>query len=171
MVAYKVLSTSSSSDHSILCHSGSQHRDLLPVLWKHQVSMFPSQERLTSIVVLCLVAQSCLTLWDPMDCSPPGSSVHGNSPSKSIGMGCHALLQGFFPNSGIEPRSPTLQVDSLTSDPPGQPWTNCPLHLKYSFLLLSCNLLLLYHHIPSFTSPSSKRLPWPVWFQTYAPQE
>ena len=23
------------------------------------------------------VAQSCLTLWDPMDCSPPGSSVHG----------------------------------------------------------------------------------------------
>ena len=27
--------------------------------------------------VLCLVAQSCLTLWDPMDCSPPGSSVHG----------------------------------------------------------------------------------------------
>ena len=23
------------------------------------------------------VAQSCLTLWDPMDCSPPGSSIHG----------------------------------------------------------------------------------------------
>ena len=27
--------------------------------------------------VLCLVAQLCLTLCDPMDCSPPGSSVHG----------------------------------------------------------------------------------------------
>ena len=27
--------------------------------------------------VLCLVSQSCLTLRDPMDCSPPGSSVHG----------------------------------------------------------------------------------------------
>ena len=26
--------------------------------------------------VLCLVTQSCLTLCDPMDCSPPGSSVH-----------------------------------------------------------------------------------------------
>ena len=25
----------------------------------------------------CLVAKSCLTLWDPMDCSSPGSSVHG----------------------------------------------------------------------------------------------
>ena len=29
------------------------------------------------IYVLCLVVQSCLTLCDPMDCSPPGSSVHG----------------------------------------------------------------------------------------------
>ena len=38
--------------------------------------------------VLCLVAQSCLTLFDPMDCSLPGSSVHGDS----IGVGCHALL-------------------------------------------------------------------------------
>ena len=27
--------------------------------------------------VCVLVAQSCLTIWDPMDCSPPGSSVHG----------------------------------------------------------------------------------------------
>ena len=25
----------------------------------------------------CVCTQSCLTLWDPMDCSPPGSSVHG----------------------------------------------------------------------------------------------
>ena len=30
----------------------------------------------------CLVAQSCLTLWDPMDCSPRGFSVHGDSPGK-----------------------------------------------------------------------------------------
>ena len=29
------------------------------------------------IDVLCLVTQSCLTLCDPMGCSPPGSSVHG----------------------------------------------------------------------------------------------
>ena len=29
------------------------------------------------LVVVMLVAQSCLTLCDPMDCSPPGSSVHG----------------------------------------------------------------------------------------------
>ena len=37
--------------------------------------------------------QSCPTLLDPMDCSPPGSSVHGIFPGKSTGMGCHCLLQ------------------------------------------------------------------------------
>ena len=45
---------------------------------------------------MCLVAQSCLTLQDPMDCSPSGSSVHGDSPGKNTGVGCHALLQGIF---------------------------------------------------------------------------
>ena len=36
-------------------------------------------------VVLCLVAQSCLTLCDPMDCSPPGSSVHGILQARTLG--------------------------------------------------------------------------------------
>ena len=27
--------------------------------------------------MLCLVSKSCLTLWDPMDCRQPGSSIHG----------------------------------------------------------------------------------------------
>ena len=35
-------------------------------------------------------------MWRYMDCSPPGSTVHGDSPSKSTGVGCHALLQGLF---------------------------------------------------------------------------
>ena len=46
------------------------------------------------------VTQSCLTLCDPMDCSPPGSSVHGDSLGKNTGVGCHALLQGIFPTQG-----------------------------------------------------------------------
>ena len=57
--------------------------------------------------VLCSVAQSCPKLCNPMDCSPPGSSVHGVSPGKNTGAGCHALLQGIFPtqgwNSGLLP--------------------------------------------------------------------
>ena len=53
--------------------------------------------------VLCLVSQLCLTLCDPMDCSPPGSSVHGYSPGKKTGVGCHALLQWIFPTQGSNP--------------------------------------------------------------------
>ena len=37
--------------------------------------------------------QSCLTLCDPIDCSPPGSSCPWDSPGKNTGVGCHALLQ------------------------------------------------------------------------------
>ena len=53
--------------------------------------------------MLCLVTQSCPTLWDPMDCSPPGPSLHGDSPGKNTGIGCHALLQRIFPTQGLNP--------------------------------------------------------------------
>ena len=45
----------------------------------------------------------CLTLCDPVDHSPPGSSVLGDSPGKNTGVGCHALLQGNLPHPGIKP--------------------------------------------------------------------
>ena len=54
----------------------------------------------------CSVAQSCLTLCDPMDCSPPGSSVLGDSPGQNTGVGFHALLQGIFPTQGLNPGLP-----------------------------------------------------------------
>ena len=50
--------------------------------------------------MLCLVTQSCLTLCNHTDCSPPGSSVHGDSPGKDTVVGCHALLQAIFPTQG-----------------------------------------------------------------------
>ena len=48
--------------------------------------------------VLCsyLLTQSCLPLYDPMDCSLPGSSIHEDSPGKNTGVGCHALSRGSF---------------------------------------------------------------------------
>ena len=46
------------------------------------------------------VAQPCPTLCDPVNCSPPGSYVHGDSPGKNTGVGCHALLQRIFPTQG-----------------------------------------------------------------------
>ena len=53
-------------------------------------------------VCVCLVAQS-VQLCDPKGCSPPGSSVHGDSPGKNPGVGCHGLLQGIFLTQGSNP--------------------------------------------------------------------
>ena len=56
-----------------------------------------------SLCAVCLVTQLCLNLCDLMDCSPPGSSVHGDSLGKNTRVGCHALLQGIFPTQGSNP--------------------------------------------------------------------
>ena len=44
-------------------------------------------------VCTCSVSQLCLTLFNPMGCSPPGASVL-EPPSKNTGVGCHFLFQG-----------------------------------------------------------------------------
>ena len=59
---------------------------------------------------VCLVVQSCPTLCNPMDYSLPGSSVHGESPGKNTGVGCHSLLQGIFPTQGSNPGLPIATV-------------------------------------------------------------
>ena len=41
-----------------------------------------------------------------MDCSPADPSLHGDSPGKNTGVGCHALLQGIFPAQGLNPSLP-----------------------------------------------------------------
>ena len=69
----------------------------------------------------CLVTQSCLTRCDPMDCSLPGSSVHGDSPGKNTGVDCHALLQGIFPTQGSNPCLLCLLHWQVGSLPLGKP--------------------------------------------------
>ena len=58
-------------------------------------------------------------LFDPMDCSLPGSSVRGIF-QQEYWSGLPFPSPGDLPNPGIEPRSPALQVDSLPSEPPGK---------------------------------------------------
>ena len=91
-----------------------KYHDITYVKWNH----FVVQQKLTqhdkSIIlqcervcdVLCLVTQSHPNLCNSMDCSPPGSSVHGDSSGKNTGVGCHALLQGIFPTKGSNPGFP-----------------------------------------------------------------
>ena len=47
-------------------------------------------------ICICVLIQLCLTLCDPMDCSLPGSSVHGDSPGQNTGVSYHALLQVLY---------------------------------------------------------------------------
>ena len=84
-------------------------------------------------VQVCLVAQSCLTLCDPMDCSPPVSSVLGTFQAGILEWN-NLLLQGILPTPGLNPlspASPVLQVDSLPLNHQGSPYVKI-------FLSISC---------------------------------
>ena len=84
---------------------------LPPPLFHYSLS-YKSKKKETSFLlvrvgaVLCLVAQLCPTPCHPVACSPPGSSVHGDSPGKNTGVSCYALLQGIFPTQGKNPDLP-----------------------------------------------------------------
>ena len=73
--------------------------------------------RLDSCVCVS-AAQPCPTLCNPMDCSPPGSSVHEDSPGKNTGVGCHIFVQWIFLTQGSNPHLLCLlhwQAGSLPS--------------------------------------------------------
>ena len=65
-----------------------------------------------------------------MDCSLPGSSVHGDSPGKKTGVGCHALFQGIFPtqrsNPGLSHCRWILYLLSHKRSPRIQEWVAYP---------------------------------------------
>ena len=81
------------------------------------LSTLPSTHRLLLLFLCVLVTQSCSTLCDSMDCSPPGSSLHGIHQARILEW-VPFSSPGDLPEPGIEPRSPALQVDSLPSEPP-----------------------------------------------------
>ena len=82
-------------------------------------------------VHVCSVTQLCLILCDPMDCIPPGSSVHGDSQGKNTKMGCHALLQEIFPTHGLN-LSPTLAGRFFTSSTTQEAQTCLQAHVTLS---------------------------------------
>ena len=92
------------------------------------------------ILSLCLVTQFCLILCDPMNCSLPGSSVHGFT-RQEYWNGFPFPPPGDLPDPGINPRieptsrtSPALAGGFFITEPPGKPkWWKCKLGL---FLVL-----------------------------------
>ena len=76
-----------------------------------------------NILPACLHAkslQSCPTLCNPVDYSPPGSSVPGILQARILKWVAISLLRGSS-DPGIKPVCPVLQADSLLSEPPGKP--------------------------------------------------
>ena len=69
----------------------------------------------------CSITQSCPTLCDLMECSPPGSSVHGISPGKNTGVGRPFPSPGDLPNPGVEPGFPALAGGFLPLSHLGSP--------------------------------------------------
>ena len=67
-------------------------------------------------------AQSCPTLWDPVDCNFPGSSFDGIFQARILEWNAISFSIGPSPHPGIKPvspGSPALQADSLTAEPLG----------------------------------------------------
>ena len=90
--------------------------------------------------LLLLYEQQC----SPVDCSPPGSSVHGFS-RQEYWSGLPFPSPGDLPHSGIKPRSPALQADALTSEPPGKPSVFIiPVKYPCSLILSSVPFLCLF---------------------------
>ena len=91
-------------------------------LWKLHQGLPPDWETLPILVLegkfrvgLYIHVPSCLTLCDPVDCSPP-VLCPWNFPGKNTGVGCHFVLQGIFLTQGLNPHLLCLlpwQVDSL----------------------------------------------------------
>ena len=88
--------------------------------------------------------QSCVTLCDPMDHSPPSSSVHGILQARITGVGCHALLQGIFPMQGSDSCLlclPVLAGGFLTS---GATWEAQTVHNVVSRLVKELSSFLAW---------------------------
>ena len=74
---------------------------------------------------------TCPTLCEPMDCSPPGSSVHGIF-QQEYWSGLPFPSPGALPDPGMEPESPALQADSLPSEPLGKPKVSSEVRQTWS---------------------------------------
>ena len=101
--------------------------------------------------VLCLVAQSCPTLCDPMDCSPPGSSVRGILQARILEWVATPSSRGSS-HPGTGPMSLALQVDSLLSESPGKSYS----HLNDWNLLIYVTFLK-HSHIALVTDKTTSK--------------
>ena len=112
-----------------------------------------------------LLAESqrkCPTPCEPMDCGLPGSSIQWDFPGKSIGVGCHFLLQGIFLTQGLNPDHRHCRQMILPSEPQGKPFWRVSSSVTFSSVTQLCLTLCdpmdysttgfpVLHHLPELT--------------------
>ena len=108
-----------------------------------------------------LASKSCPILCNPIDCSPPGSSVHEDPPSKNTSLGCHALLQVIFPTQGSHHGLPHCRWILYHLSHQGSP----SLSLQMPMLGLELCFYGLAHFCPqNYTQKSLTIHAWPNLF-------
>ena len=119
----KTLTATKSSTAKIKQNKTKKNFEKLPqIVFQQQLLRKKRKKKLTNrihylrrktqkIYCWCLVTKSCPTLCNPMDHSPPGSSVCGILQARIIGVGCHFPLQGIFLTQGSNPCLPHWQPD------------------------------------------------------------
>ena len=77
--------------------------------------IFPHTKKQRSGPLGVCESLSCVRLCHPMDCSPPGSSVHGDFSRQEYWSGLPVPSPGDLPDAGIEPTSPTSPTAGMFS--------------------------------------------------------
>ena len=121
-----------------------------------------------TFVCECLVTQLYPTLCDPMDNSPPGSAVHGDSPGGNSRVGLPWPPPRDLPNQGLNPGLPHCRQAVYHLSHQGSPWVldwfqgifltqesnQCLLHCRQFLYQLS------YQGSPNISNCSFRRNPW-----------
>ena len=125
--AYKKSNETSKSCTIVICLDHNNHSVLalvfivicMHIAFYLSIGGYKSPDPIRKICCCFLLDQSFLTLCDPMDCSPPGSSLHGILQAKMLEYVAMPSSRGSS-TPGIEPRFPALRADSLPSEPLGE---------------------------------------------------
>ena len=111
-------------------------------------------------VCACSVTQSCLTLWDPMDCSPPGSSVHGILQAKTL-----EWVASPFSRGSSHPRDRTqgscIASGFFTSWATRKPLMKPCLHTKVLSSTLVIMMVFNQQYLYSLKCTSTHVILWP----------
>ncbi|CAI9163170.1 unnamed protein product [Rangifer tarandus platyrhynchus] len=89
---------------------------------------------------MCVLSRSVMS-----DCSPPGSSVHGDSPGKNTGVGSLTLLQEIFPTQGLNPGLLHCRLILYPLSHQGSPFIYISIYMIYTFSIYFIYIIHIFY--------------------------